>query len=604
MVKNNMTKRSPKIVNAIEMNDITKIFGNKVANDNITLKVKKGEIHGIIGENGAGKSTLMSILFGLVEPTLGYILVDGKEKKIKNALDAEHLGIGMVHQHFKLIDIYNAIENIMLGSEITEHGFLSYKQARQKIQTLNDKYKFNINLGVPINSLSVGQQQKIEILKTLYRNSNILIFDEPTGVLTPQEIQEFLKLLKEFKQQGKTIILISHKLDEIKAVCDQATIIRHGKVVKVVNVKNTSIDKMSRLMIGKKIDNIKNRGKQFVKKEVIFSVRNLSREATRSSMKLSNINFDIHKGEILAIAGVEGNGQKELIDIITGLEDFNIKKHVKEYISNLKLQVKRNYIKEKQIAKKNNSQLKITKSKRKKINRKEIDKKIMENKPSIKIDNVEILDKSIHDKYKYGMAHIPADRHKYGLILNSELKNSLFLQEYNQKPFSKNGFLQDKEINKWTNNIIKNYDVRGSNNGESLARDLSGGNQQKAIIGRELSRKNKVVIIAQPTRGLDVGAINNVHKHILKLKEQGKGVLLISYELPEIFALADRILVISSGKISKELYPNKDSLNKIGLLMAGEKSSIKKTISKRIDSKKTNTKKKLVKKSKAKKGAK
>lgn len=513
---------------AIEMYDITKMYGNFTANDNITLKVKQGEIHGIIGENGAGKSTLMSILFGLVKPTSGYILINGKERKIKNALVAEKLGIGMVHQHFKLVDIYNALQNIILGREPKKFMcFIDYSKAKKQVEKLIKQYKFNININVPIDELSVGQQQKIEILKLLYRNSNILIFDEPTGVLTPQEIDEFLKLLKYFKSIGKTIILISHKLNEIKEVCDSATIIKRGKVVKVVKVKNTSIDQLSLLMVGKNINPIKNNLKINKNAKTVLSISNINRKATVNSMKLKNINFDIKEGEILAIAGIEGNGQTELINIITGLEKYN-------------------------------------------------SKKIIEDKASIKLDGEEILNISIASKYTKGLSHIPEDRQKYGLILNSELRNSMFLQEYNKPPFAKNGFLVNKEINNWTHKLIKSFDIRGSNDGDKFAGSLSGGNQQKAILAREITRKNKAIIIAQPTRGLDVGAINNVHKAILKEKKNKKAILLISYELPEIFALADRILVISSGVISKELIPSNTTFQKIGLLMGGDGKSNKK----------------------------
>ena len=532
----------------IEMNDITKIYGNLYANNKITLKVKKGEIHGIIGENGAGKSTLMSILFGLVKPTTGYILINGKEYNIQNALDAERLGIGMVHQHFKLIDIFNAVQNIILGREKRNRlGFIDYLGAKKEIKALIDKYKFNINLDVPIDQLNVGQQQKIEILKLLYRNSEILIFDEPTGVLTPQEIDEFLKLLLYFKKIGKTVILISHKLNEIKSVCDTATVIRKGKVIKEINVKKTSINKMSSLMVGTNLKTVKNNSNLKKDAKVLFEVKNIYRKATQSSMKLQNINFKIKEGEILAIAGVEGNGQTELINIITGLEQYSKKQKMK-YES------------------------------------------------SIKLDGQEILNVSIKERFEAGLSHIPEDRHKYGLILNSELKNSLFLQEYNKKPFAKNGFLVNKAINEWTKKLIKSFDIRGANNGESLASSLSGGNQQKAILAREITRKNKVIIIAQPTRGLDVGAINNVHEAILNEKKKGKAILLISYELPEIFALADRILVISSGIISKELLPKNTSFKEIGILMGGKNTNSNKSILKYSNN--TKSKKSILKKQK------
>ena len=515
---------------AIQMIDINKIYGNLNANDNINLSVKEGEIHGIIGENGAGKSTLMSILFGLIEPTSGYIMINGIEKKIKNSLDAEKLGIGMVHQHFKLIDIYNAVENIILGDEpLNKFGLLNIKKANKIIKDLLEKYKFDINLKIPVSQLTVGQQQKIEIVKLLYRNSNILIFDEPTGVLTPQEITEFLNLLKYFKSNGKTIILISHKLNEIKSICDRATIIRRGKVVKVVDVKKTTITTMSSLMVGSKIKEVKNKSKVKKDSPIIFCVNNLNKKLTKDSMSLNNINFNIKKGEILAIAGVEGNGQKELVDLITGLQKHNI---VKNKDANMRA--------------------------------------------SIKIEEDEIINKSIKERYDLGLSHIPEDRLKYGLILDTELKNSLFLKWYNEKPFAKHGFLVDNEITNWSRELIKKFDIRGANGGEMFAKELSGGNQQKAIIARETSSSNnKIIIIVQPTRGLDVGAINNVHKEILRKKDEGVGILLISYELPEIFALADRILVISKGSISKELNPKKITYKEIGLLMGGYNNSQK-----------------------------
>lgn len=548
------------IKNAIEMRKITKRFGNLVANDKIDLIVKENTIHGILGENGAGKSTLMSILFGLYNPDEGDILINGKISDIKNPLDAEKVGIGMVHQHFKLVDRFDAVDNIILGSEpINRFGFVDKKVARAKIEKLAKQYNFDIDLDVHVSKLSVGQQQKIEILKTLYRDSNILIFDEPTAVLTPVEIEGFLQLLLDFKKAGKTIIIITHKLDEIKFVCDEATVIRRGKFIDRFSVSKTSTKQMSTLMVGKEVKEIKNTSKVKLGKEVV-SVKQLSVKK-RGIAKLQDFNLSIHEGEIVAIAGVEGNGQSEIINALSGL-DTHYHGEV-QYLNEKKKQM---------------------------INLKHV---------------------SISRRYKLGISHIPEDRHLHGLVLDDKIENNLFIQQFAKKPFSFLGILNTKAIRKNAKSIIEKFDVRGAKGGTAISRGLSGGNQQKAIVGRELSRDHKFIIVAQPTRGLDVGAINQIHKYIIEEKEKGRAVLLVSYELSEVLALADRIVVLNKGRISGEIEGKKATRENVGLLMTGatedkkvkstkkatvKKQVVKKAVAKKTTSKKAATKRKVGKK--------
>ncbi|ASP28085.1 ribose/galactose ABC transporter ATP-binding protein [Spiroplasma corruscae] len=504
---------------AVEMKNITMVFNKKIiANDNINLKVKKGEVHAIIGENGAGKSTLMSILFGLYNPTFGEILINGKSHIITSPIKANNLGIGMVHQHFKLIETYPYWKNISLGCEQTYlKFFINKSKTINKITEIMNKYNLTIDLNKkPINS-SVASQQKAEILKALYRESEILIFDEPTAVLTPKEIEGFLEVLKSLKKSGKTIIFITHKMAEIKEVADSATVLRNGKVVGHYDVKNTSIEEFAQAMVGRKVVEVQNDYKD-IKEDIILSIKDLyvPNQNNHKVDALKNFSLNISKGEIVAIAGVEGNGQQELVNAITGLCKFK--------------------------------------------------------KGQIFINNNLLNNISVNKRYsKYKISHIPEDRHKYGLVLDNNLIDNMVLQDISNSKFSSYGFINFNSIQEYGQRIIKKYDVRNSQSGYAIARELSGGNQQKAIIGRELERDSDLIVVFQPTRGLDIGSIEFIHSEILKAKKQGKAILLVSYELSEVLALSDRVVVLNAGSTVGELKGKNISIDKIGLMMMGEK---------------------------------
>ncbi|WP_338955452.1 ABC transporter ATP-binding protein [Spiroplasma endosymbiont of Polydrusus cervinus] len=499
----------------IEMNKITKVFGDLIANDNITLKVKKGEIHALIGENGAGKSTLMSILFGLYEPTKGEILVNGKPEYISNPIKANQLGIGMVHQHFKLVDIFTVLDNIALGYEqLKGNVFLDRTKEARDIAQIAIKYNLQVDFHAKIANISVGMQQRVEILKILYRGADILVFDEPTAVLTPQEIESLLKIMLDLKKDGKTIIFISHKLDEVKKIADWATVIRRGKVIETFDVQVKNEKEIAEAMVGRNLVEIKNSGRA-PQPEVLLKIENLSvkKKGLTRLMALDDFNLTVHAGEVVAIAGVEGNGQTELINVLTGLDKGT--------------------------------------------------------SGEIIFNDINVTKKSIYERYQNGMSHIPEDRHKHGLVLEFNAIDNVVLQNINQKPFSRFGLLDKGAIQLYAQQIISKYDVRGANSGFSITRSLSGGNQQKLIIGRELSRQHNILVVVQPTRGLDVGAIEYIHNKILKEKAQGKTVLLVSYELEEIMSLADRIVVLHNGRITGEVAGNKVKREEIGLMMAG-----------------------------------
>ncbi len=499
----------------IEMINITKEFPGIIANDNVTLQLKRGEIHALLGENGAGKSTLMSVLFGLYQPEKGIIKKNGEIVKINNPNDANALGIGMVHQHFKLIDVFTVLDNIILGAETTKFGFLKKKEARKKIKQLSLDYKLDVDLDQKIENISVGMQQRVEILKMLYRDNDILIFDEPTAVLTPQEIDELLLIMKEMAKSGKSILFITHKLNEIKAVADRCTILRKGKYMGTVDVATTSKEELSRLMVGRDVDlNIEktpsNPGCE------ILSVENLTMHSRiKHKNVVRNVSFNVREGEIVCVAGIEGNGQTELVYGITGLE------------------------------------------------------KIKEGK--IHFNGHDITKSSIRKRNKLGLAHIPEDRHKHGLILDFTLEDNMVLQRYFEPPFERHGFLVRDEITRNCNEIIERFDVRSGQGAKTITRSMSGGNQQKAIIGRELSRNHDLLIAVQPTRGLDVGAIEYIHKQIIAERDEGKAVLLISLELDEVMTLSDRILVMYEGEIVGEFDPKQISVNELGLYMSGAK---------------------------------
>jgi simple sugar transport system ATP-binding protein len=493
---------------AVEMHNITKTFGDGsiIANEDITLKIKTNTIHAIIGENGAGKSTLMSILFGIYHPDKGQIKINGEAIKFNSAQDATRVGLGMVHQHFKLVQVFTLLENIILGAEITNRiGLLDIHRAETKIHELIHKYNLPIDLHKRVAQVSVGEQQRVEILKLLYRDSDILIFDEPTAVLSDDEIKSFLKMLLEFKKQGKTIIIITHKLNEVKEVADEATVIRLGRKVGEFDVHKTSTEHMANIMVGHKlkIENNQMLSYKSSSQPIVLQVENLhiNRISTNKVEALKGISFNVHAGQILGIAGVEGNGQTELALAIGGL--------IKPTSGEIKL-----------------------------------------------IDSGEILNEhflnnlNVKEIYKLGVSHVPEDRHKYGLLLDETVAFNCVTAQIDEKPFSRFGFLNKRAINQYANNICVKFDVRGAHGGKSMARSLSGGNQQKLIFGREISRTHKLIIYVQPTRGLDIGAIQSVHNHIVEDAKKGAAVILISYELDEIFKVASDIMVMSRGHIA------------------------------------------------------
>ena len=491
---------------AVELLHISKYFNNGQlkANDDLTLRIKKNEIHALVGENGAGKTTIMSILFGIVKPDRGKVFVNGKRVNFHSPNDAVMAGIGMVHQHFKLVNTFTILENIILVAEITRFGFLDKKTAAKKINDLSTKYNLPVHLDLVTRNASVGEQQRTEILKLLYRDAEILIFDEPTAVLSDQEIAGFLKMIKEFKKLGKTIIIITHKLNEVKAVADRATIIRKGQSVKVVDVKKTSQKTIADLMVGKKLVMNVNTSKDdhYQTRPVVCEIQNLNAyKISQPSIKaLDDFFLYIHEGEILGLAGIEGNGQTELALILGGLLKKRVNGSVKLYNAELG---------------------------------KEID----------------VLKSSVSQLYDFGVAHIPEDRLKYGLVLNETTAINVVLPQIHKKPFTRFGFLNHKRITDYAASIFSVWDVHGANGGKALAKSLSGGNQQKMVIGREMTRAHKFAIFVQPTRGIDLGAIQMVHKKIMEDAAKGTAVLLISYELDEILSISSRVAVIDNGKI-------------------------------------------------------
>lgn len=495
------------------MRHIVKKFGDFKANDDINLTLHQGEILALLGENGAGKSTLMRILSGLLEPTSGEIFVKGKKVEINSPTKAKELGIGMVHQHFMLMESFTVLENIILGHEPTNGIALDIKKAREQILKLSEKYGLAIDPDAQISNITVAQQQRVEILKVLYRGADILIFDEPTAVLTPQEITEFIQIIKNLAKEGKSIILITHKLSEIKAVADQVTIIRRGRDVGTFEVANVDDNRLAELMVGHHV-NMKLNKKSVKLGREILKVENLKVKNTRGSFAVKKLSLNIHGGEILGLAGIDGNGQDELVEAITGLRHVNSGKVI--------------------------------------------------------INNQNMTNKKVRQITKAGVAHIPADRQKYGLILNLPLAENLVLQTYYKQPYSKHGIINHQAIYEHAEELIKKYDIR-TTSAELPASDLSGGNQQKAIIARELDRNSDLIIAFQPTRGLDVGAIEYIHKQLLAERDAGKAVLLVSYELDEIMQLSDRIAVLHDGKISGEVKPEDTNDTELGLLMTGIK---------------------------------
>ncbi len=498
---------------AIEMLNITKEFPGIKANDNITLKLKKGSIHALLGENGAGKSTLMSVLFGLYQPEEGTIKVNGKEVSISNPNVATHLGIGMVHQHFKLVDCFTVIENIVLGLEPKgAFGQINFDVAKKKIKEISEKYGLNVDLDEKISNLTVGAQQRVEILKMLYRDAEILIFDEPTAVLTPQEIEGLLEVMKNLVKEGKSIIIITHKLDEIKKTAEDCTVIRKGKGIGTVKVAETSIQEMADLMVGRQV-NFKVEKEDAKPTDTVLKLENINLSNKQGVKKLKNINFEVKKGEIVAIAGIEGNGQSEVINVITGLEK--------------------------------------------------------KNQGNVYINGKDISKETIRNRTLAGIGHIPEDRHKHGLVLDYTIEENMILQTYYTDKFNKAGFIKKSAMTEQAERLIKKFDVRSGKGPKTISRSMSGGNQQKAIIAREMEREPDLLIAAQPTRGLDVGAIEFIHKQLIESRDAGKAVLLLSLELDEVLNVADRILVMFEGEILGELNAKETNEQEIGLLMAG-----------------------------------
>ena len=501
---------------AIEMVNITKRFPGIIANDNVTLQLKPGEIHALLGENGAGKSTLMSVLFGLYQAEEGHIKKNGQIVKINNPNDANDLGIGMVHQHFKLVECFSVLDNIILGVEDTKHGILQRDKAREKVMALSEKYGLSVNPDAMIEDISVGMQQRTEILKMLYRDNEILIFDEPTAVLTPQEIEELLQIMKNLAAEGKSILFITHKLNEIMSVADRCSVLRKGKYIGTVDVKTSSKDELSRMMVGR--DVVFAVEKEEAKPtDVVLDVQNLS-VASKVSKKnaVNNVSFQVRAGEVVCIAGIDGNGQTELVYGISGLENVAGGK--------------------------------------------------------ITLCGKEITSAPIRKRSLMGMSHIPEDRHKHGLVLDYTLEDNMILQRYFDLQFTDRfGFMRRKNIRSFAEELIEQYDVRSGQGPITTTRAMSGGNQQKAIIAREIEKDPQLLIAVQPTRGLDVGAIEYIHKQIVAQRDAGKAVLLVSLELDEVMSVSDRILVMYEGEIVGELNPKTTTVAELGLYMAGAK---------------------------------
>ncbi len=499
----------------IEMLNITKEFPGIKANDDVTLQLKQGEVHALLGENGAGKSTLMSVLFGLYQPEAGTIKKNGQVVHIKDPNDANDLNIGMVHQHFKLVEVFTVLDNIILGVEPNKAGFLQKKEAREKVMALSARYGLKVDPDALIEDISVGMQQRVEILKMLYRDNEILIFDEPTAVLTPQEIDELMEIMRSFTKEGKSILFITHKLNEIMAVADRCTVLRKGKCIGTVNIQDTTKEELSQMMVGRPVSFAVEK-QQAAPGQVVLDVKGVtvpSRLHKNNAVK--NVSLQVRQGEIVCLAGIEGNGQTEFVSALTGLEKFSA--------------------------------------------------------GHISLCGHEITAAPIRERSKLGMSHIPEDRHKYGLILDYTLEENLVLQRYWQPEFQKHGFLRKGMIRQYAEKLIRQYDIRSGQGPVTIARSMSGGNQQKAIIAREVDKGPELLVAVQPTRGLDVGAIEYIHKQLIAQRDAGKAILLVSLELDEVMNVSDRILVMYEGEIVGEFDPKTTSVNELGLYMAGAK---------------------------------
>ncbi|HGQ1316043.1 TPA: ABC transporter ATP-binding protein [Streptococcus pneumoniae] len=497
--------------NVIEMRDITKVFGGFVANDKINLHLRKGEIHALLGENGAGKSTLMNMLAGLLEPTSGEIAVNGQVVNLDSPSKAASLGIGMVHQHFMLVEAFTVAENIILGSELTKNGVLDIAGASKEIKALSERYGLAVDPSAKVADISVGAQQRVEILKTLYRGADILIFDEPTAVLTPSEIDELMAIMKNLVKEGKSNILITHKLDEIRAVSDRVTVIRRGKSIETVEIAGATNADLAEMMVGRSVS-FKTEKQASKPKEVVLSIKDLVVNENRGVPAVKNLSLDVRAGEIVGIAGIDGNGQSELIQAITGL------------------------------------------------------RKVESGSIELKGDSIV----GLHPRQitELSVGHVPEDRHRDGLILEMMISENIALQTYYKEPHSKNGILNYSNITSYAKKLMEEFDVRAASELVPAAA-LSGGNQQKAIIAREIDRDPDLLIVSQPTRGLDVGAIEYIHKRLIEERDNGKAVLVVSFELDEILNVSDRIAVIHDGKIQGIVSPETTNKQELGVLMAG-----------------------------------
>lgn len=497
--------------NVIEMREITKVFGEFVANDKINLELRKGEIHALLGENGAGKSTLMNMLAGLLEPTSGEIVVNGQVVKLDSPSKAASLGIGMVHQHFMLVEAFTVAENIILGSELTKNGVLDIARATREINELSDRYGLAVDPTAKVADISVGAQQRVEILKTLYRGADILIFDEPTAVLTPSEIDELMAIMKNLVKEGKSIILITHKLDEIRAVSDRVTVIRRGKSIETVEIAGATNADLAEMMVGRSVS-FKTEKQEAQPKEVILSIKDLVVNENRGVPAVKNLSLDVRAGEIVGIAGIDGNGQSELIQAITGLRKIE--------------------------------------------------------SGSVELKGQSIVGLHPRQITEMSVGHVPEDRHRDGLVLEMMISENIALQTYYKEPLSKKGILNYSNIIGYAKQLMQEFDVRAAS--EIVpASALSGGNQQKAIIAREVDRNPDLLIVSQPTRGLDVGAIEYIHKRLIQERDNGKAVLVVSFELDEILNVSDRIAVIHDGKIQGIVTPETTNKQELGVLMAG-----------------------------------
>lgn len=504
--------------NIIEMQHITKRFPGIVANDDISFDLRKGEIHALLGENGAGKSTLMSVLFGMYRPEEGTILKNGEPIQILDPNDANAYGIGMVHQHFKLVEVFSILDNIIMGAEPHKYGFIKRKEAREHILQLCKQYELTIDIDAKIHDVSVGMQQRTEILKMLYRHNEILIFDEPTAVLTPQEINQLMITMKNLVKEGKSIIFITHKLDEIMEVSDRVTVLRRGKVIGTVDTKNTTKEDLSRMMVGR--DVIFEIEKNPIKMgDIALEVKDLAVLSERSKKHVvDHVSFQVRKGEIVCVAGVDGNGQSELGLVLSGL--------------------------------------------------------IKPVKGQIILNGEDVTNKSIRYRNDHGLSHIPEDRHKHGLILQDNLGNNLVLKKYHLEPFQKHGIIHPEPITELASELIEKYDIRSGQGPKTRVGSMSGGNQQKAIIAREIDKGSDVLLSIQTVRGLDVGAVEFAHRQLIKARDEGKAILMISFELDEVMSVSDRILVMYEGQIVKNVMANEITVEELGLYMAGVKKDL------------------------------